>query len=370
MSNAIDLTGKQFGKLTVLERDYNYVKEHNLKQNRPYWKCKCSCGNIITVCGSNLTKVNGQQQCKQCSNKEKIHNLEGQVFNNLQVLRLAPTKTKDRKAKWICKCKCGNIVEVIGKELLTGHTKSCGCLKHELAINNLVGQRFSKLLVLKNVPAPDEIKNKSSYWLCKCDCGNQVIVSGSKLVSGNTKSCGCLTHEPHSYLDLTGKHFGKLTVIKKVIIPNKTFNGVAWLCKCECGKEKIVSSTNLLTNQTKSCGCLVSKGEDKITTLLIENNIPFIAQKTFDTCRFESGYCAKFDFYIDNSFLLQFDGIQHFKYFNNGWGNKENLLKVHQRDQFKNEWCKNNNIPLKRIPFWELDNLTIEDILSDKYLIN
>ena len=368
MAKAKDLTGQKFGDLIVLERDYDYVKTHNIKQNRSYWKCQCKCGNIITIVGSSLTAKNGRTQCKECSNKEKIHDLSGQIFGYLKVLKMSPQRAKNRNVQWICQCKCGNIIEVNSRNLVTGCTKSCGCLKHELAITDLTGKKFSRLLVLKNVPPPETVKHKCSYWLCQCDCGNQIIVSSHSLTSGNTQSCGCLAFESHNFSDLTGQKFGKLTAIKKVKVYNKT-NSAQWLCKCDCGKEKIVSASCLRSGDTQSCGCLVSKGEDKILKLLIDNNIKYVQQKTFDTCRFNNGYLAKFDFYINDSFLLEFDGIQHFTPLKSGWATEESVLAVQERDKIKNEWCRNNNIPLKRIPYWDLNNLTIDDILNDKYLI-
>lgn len=53
-------------------------------------------------------------------------------------------------------------------------------------------------------------------------------------------------------IDLTGKKFGKLTVIKKEKSKN---NHTMWLCKCDCGKEKIVGGNELKSGNTKSCGC-------------------------------------------------------------------------------------------------------------------
>jgi hypothetical protein len=62
-----------------------------------------------------------------------------------------------------------------------------------------------------------------------------------------------------------------------------------------------------------SCGCIASKGEEKISTWLKEHNIIFERQKTFSTCRDnESNYPLKFDFFINNKFLLEYDGITHF----------------------------------------------------------
>jgi len=56
-------------------------------------------------------------------------------------------------------------------------------------------------------------------------------------------------------IDLTGKKFGRLTVIKRSY-PNKNWKDPNWLCKCECGTEKIIGGTHLRDGHIKSCGCL------------------------------------------------------------------------------------------------------------------
>lgn len=56
--------------------------------------------------------------------------------------------------------------------------------------------------------------------------------------------------------DLTGQKFGKLTVIKE--IENRGKHRL-WLCRCECGNEKIIYQTHITTGKTKSCGCLHSE---------------------------------------------------------------------------------------------------------------
>ena len=50
-------------------------------------------------------------------------------------------------------------------------------------------------------------------------------------------------------INLTGQKFGRLTVIKRSY-PNSKFRNAMWLCKCDCGKEKIVSSVNLKSGGT------------------------------------------------------------------------------------------------------------------------
>lgn len=138
-----------------------------------------------------------------------------------------------------------------------------------------------------------------------------------------------------------------------------------WKCQCDCEASTIIITrgTDLRSGKTISCGCISSKGEEKISQLLKENNIPFEKQKTFDSCRFPDTNClAKFDFFVDNKYLIEYDGIQHYK------PTFEELCpksfeKTKQRDEYKTQWCKENNIILIRIPYFKLNRLKIEDLI-------
>lgn len=114
---------------------------------------------------------------------------------------------------------------------------------------NLVGKRFGKLTVLK-LSGVD--KFGQSEWLCECDCGNQTIVKGGNLRNGHTTSCGCRKFDRFSE-DITGKRFGRLKVLS---FDHMESHGRSyWLCKCDCGNEIIVRRDQLLSGHTKSCGC-------------------------------------------------------------------------------------------------------------------
>jgi len=63
------------------------------------------------------------------------------------------------------------------------------------------------------------------------------------------------TKHEKNIIDMVGKKFNRLTVIKR-IYPNKKNGNTNWLCKCDCGNEKIVDGSNLRRGNTKSCGCL------------------------------------------------------------------------------------------------------------------
>ena len=59
-------------------------------------------------------------------------------------------------------------------------------------------------------------------------------------------------------IDLTGQRFGRWKVLKKDTSPRKSTNAF-WLCRCECGKEKVILSTALRNGESQSCGCLRSE---------------------------------------------------------------------------------------------------------------
>lgn len=115
-------------------------------------------------------------------------------------------------------------------------------------VKDITGYTFGRLTVINRA---DNDKNHKARWLCKCECGNEKIVIGSNLLSGRTTSCGCLTSP-----DLSGRTYGRLTVIEyaKKDTP-RPYGHSLWLCRCECGKEVFVCSTNLVQGRTKSCGC-------------------------------------------------------------------------------------------------------------------
>lgn len=59
------------------------------------------------------------------------------------------------------------------------------------SFRDLTGKRFGYLTVLSLHSRSSRSARTRTKWLCKCDCGNEVVVQANNLTSGNTKSCGC-----------------------------------------------------------------------------------------------------------------------------------------------------------------------------------
>lgn len=122
-------------------------------------------------------------------------------------------------------------------------------------MKDLSGNRYGKLLAVK--PNGEKNRRKSYIWECDCDCGNKKFIAAEHLTTGSVKSCGCLK-PGNPAADLTGKKYGRLTVISRAEKPEEGLTGiyVYFLCRCDCGKEIITRATALKGGLTKSCGCL------------------------------------------------------------------------------------------------------------------
>ena len=230
---------------------------------------------------------------------------------------------------------------------------------------DLTNQKFGELTVLEEGPRIITPNGRSHIaWKCQCSCGKIVNIRGDILRNGHAVSCGCkrkqvlLNAGKNRISKLIGKHFGRLIVVKDSGQRDNK-GGVIWECKCSCGNITYVSTSNLTRkkNPTISCGCAKSKGEEKLIQIFITNQIPFINQKTFDDCiNPNTNRHFFFDFYLpDQNVLIEYDGEQHFFARKNDLFNYE---KTKIRDQQKNEWCKQHNYTLIRIPYTDYSLLS------------
>jgi len=240
---------------------------------------------------------------------------------------------------------------------------------------NLIGQQFGNLIVLERVK---NAADGHATWKCQCQCENKTICykTSNQLRRKNTiPSCGCKIKElisanaSKNFDNLIGLKFGLLTPIEKV---GSTGNSIVWRCKCDCGNDQFITTAHhLKSGNTKSCGCLKSVGEYNIINALIKNNITFIKEYSFKDFKYnDSQGIPRFDFFLPElNRIIEYDGAQHYKECGDLWENNCPLEIRQKRDQEKNQYCKEHNIPLVRIPYWERDNITLEMIMGDKYLI-
>ena len=114
------------------------------------------------------------------------------------------------------------------------------------------GQEFGRLRVI----AHDHVAGRGeTYWRCLCSCGNTTVASSTNLRGGRTQSCGCLLRDKlaEQRVDLRGQRFGKLIVTEFIETGKKKSH---WGCQCDCGNITVAVADNLVSGNTKSCGCL------------------------------------------------------------------------------------------------------------------
>ena len=260
------------------------------------------------------------------------------------------------------------------------------------------GAQAGGLILVKEDPA------KPRYWLCKClKCGREDLVSkrednlkigaiGGKVYStgrkcNGTRSCGCkqlnqfvnantmgVIHE-----DLTGQILNDWKLIQKTSMKDIHNGSFKYVCQSTinlecfdvlsirhlkdgyCAKAKLANKNYLdIQHKLKEIRPRMSKNEERILNLLKDASIHGSMQTTFEKCKAYS--LLPFDFYVENRYIIEYDGEQHFKPIEL-WGGEEGLMTVRAHDLIKNRYCFDNDIPLIRIPYdvdYTIDDLKLE----------
>lgn len=240
---------------------------------------------------------------------------------------------------------------------------------------NEVGNIYGKLTVIEEA---GRNKYKEVLWLCECSCIDKntgkhprITVRGADLRNGHTLSCGCIRKDiAEQWVDnLKGKNFGHLKVLYRG--ESDKHENARWWCQCDCKYQtiKLIAAQDLKKGNTKSCGYCnhISYGNEKILEIFKNNNIEVIPEYKFKDCIDINELV--FDFYVPNDipYCIEFDGRQHFEPydFSGKLTQKEkedNYKNRIKKDNIKNKYCIDNNIPLIRIPYWRYDDLCLNDL--------
>ena len=126
------------------------------------------------------------------------------------------------------------------------------------------GMHLGRWTVIGGAPPLQGKGRVNKAWHCRCDCGTERVVADKNLKNGSSKSCGCLQKEAaaagckaatkeKNKINLVGKKFGRLTVIKQVgdVIGSNS----KWQCECDCGNYTVVLQNSITSGATTSCGC-------------------------------------------------------------------------------------------------------------------
>lgn len=296
-----NLIGQRFGRLVVIEY------EGSINQSRR-WLCKCDCGNIkYNVSTENLKSGN----TKSCGCLAKEHSRSGLgkrkggesiVGEKFGLLTVSPEiKYIDGIPKLKCICDCGNITYVQTNKLISGNTKSCGCLQKIKASNNKKFQKGDKIGELTIIEETEERKFRNIVYKCQCSCGN-ICYRTAQSIKENS-SCGC-------------KNTTKSTVFL----------------------QELFKKMNIKYEQEYSFPDLI--GTNKVLR--------------FDFAIFENDTLKC---------LIEYQGRQHYEPVD-FWGGEEGYIQQQIYDNKKREYCHKNNIPLIEICYKDKNKIDSNYILD------
>lgn len=305
------------------------------------------------------------------STYEKHKHLIGTQINKWTVLDIVEHRNKDKGYIYAkCQCVCGTMRDVRLSKLLNNKCLDCGC-GHRERLNKIIIEKYEHLIdttingwtILSIIPPND--KHRKTFAMCQCQCGIVKEVQLSYVIDGKSKDCGCgrkqMLQETKTK-NLVGQRFGKLVALE--MLEERNANGrIVYRCRCDCGNEVDVLGNSLTTYHTLSCGCLVSYWNMYIKQILDNNKIENTSEYTI----FIGDTYYRFDFYLPRyNLFIEYDGEQHYKpvrFFGNEEDAENVFKRTQEHDKIKNQYCKDNNINLLRIPYWETKN--IETIISN-----
>jgi len=145
---------------------------------------------------------------------------------------------------------------------------------------------------------------------------------------------------------------------------------VIWKCLCDCGNEIEVAYSSLVSSHTMSCGCKrSSKWEEFIAEYLSIKSVDYEREKIFDDCYSNKNMPLRFDFYLPSyNMIIEYDGEQHYKPVKK-FGGEQAFKRLQENDGIKNKYCETNNIKLIRLNY-KMKKKDIENILNDVLIRN
>ena len=117
---------------------------------------------------------------------------------------------------------------------------------------NSPGARYGRLTLVR---LAERLEN-GNKWLCRCDCGRETVANVAAVRQGSIRSCGCIKTEmlQTRYRHKPGERYGRLTLVEPRGLDSRQL--ALWLCRCDCGAEKISPISFVKRGKVRSCGCL------------------------------------------------------------------------------------------------------------------
>lgn len=327
-------------------------------------RCK-KCEEVYEIKFSNFKRKKDKNYCKNCEFINKKNELTNKCLEFANNINYKVLNVFYKNERWFVELQCNN-----------GHTPYTTRVEHFLS-NHLCRQCANESLIVWDENTIKEAIEKEKYQLIE-------ILENKGYESKISIWCGNKNHNPYTtyFSEFQKNHrcrrcysvskikWKKEDIIcyiekeKEKFIDFIEYNGFNSTIKILCEKhgEYKIRFDHFIEGQRCPI-CKESKGEKKIRENLEKLNIEFEHQYTFKDCK-----CYKelpFDFYLPQyNMVIEYDGELHYQvvdYF----GGLDKFIDIKIRDTIKTEYCKNNNIKLIRIPYWNFKN--IEKIICQEF---
>ena len=351
-------------KMITTENEYKNTQD-NIICEKDGLKSYCSVSDILTKKGTSKRFFSlSNPFCKD--NMIKYLNDIDEEADVLEIKQIQ--KSNKKRILLTIKCSCGEIFTRTWDDAKSGiyGTKCHSCLVKSRGRNHR--ENLSETIrafeergykIIGNV---NEILRNTPIEVETCQ-GYRGFISYNKIKQGRGFEVFGLRQNKKNFIH-NANIWSNINGIGTQVLDfcdDKKFTKQGIKCKCQCGNEFITSIASFQNGKNKCdvCAASNSKYERIVRHFLEENDIEYIPEYRINSCK--DILPLPFDFYIKScSKLIEIDGQGHYHpcYFNNM--SEENAKKSFdatvKHDKIKNDYCKKYNIPLLRIPYWEMDD--------------
>ena len=323
---------------------------------------KCKCGEEFETT-YNSFRSEGKRQCNKCSGFTNWDYDLAKSFIEQHECKLVSGQYKNKNSILTIECRCGEIINTSLRNFKRSKIKGCEVCKGRINRNYtnikeyIENKSGSGYKLLSENDGEFNVKRKLEI---KCNKGHNYKTDFNHFYSGKRcPYCSMRFLKTTDYFkqevyDLVGDEY---TVVGEYVQAKELIEIHHSICK-----ETFKVSPDSFLRGTRCTVCNESKGETRIRNYLNGKNIYFKKEYTFEGLVGVGGNPLRFDFAIFNNGeliqLIEYDGEFHYK----KYYEDQNFEETQIHDERKNQYCKENNIPLLRIPYWEFGN--IESILD------
>lgn len=368
----------------VYQLSYEDVKEFIEKESKctllsteyvnslTYMDLRCGCGKMFQTTWGQFRGLD-KRQCNECGEEKR----KRQVAMSIDDLRrcvelnssgecvLVSEEYEGYGTHFNVRCKCDDVFSVTMYQFKTLKIHNCrkcrGMIDWNIEmVDEFVASETDCTLV------STEYNKTGDDMRFKCECGNEFTTSFNEFLHQNRRRClDCAYELMIESQRKTTAEFNKEVydlVGDKYSVESEYIGAREYITMKhnECGYTyKTIAGGFLGKNGARCPKCRASKGETKICEILESLGVKYQVQYAIDECRrirplpFDVAICDTNDNLV---LLIEYQGIQHYEAID-FFGGVKGHERVVESDKMKKDYCFNNNIPLLRIPYWEINNL-------------